>query len=134
MNIKTIKIGLGVAVITMMGLLIFEIMSYQARQVSASAPSGLPATIATTSTVIIGPGNSMTAFATSSCSARIISTVAQPVMLTFTDLAGQSPTGVFGHLQGASTTVAYDSGVYGCNLVRVYGFVASTTITISESR
>lgn len=135
MNKITIQLGLGIASILAIGLLVFGIMSFQAKTVKAGAPSGLPATMATTSSVIVGPGNAMTLFATSTaCATRVISTVAQPIMLTFTDNAGQSPTGIFGHLQAASTTVDYDSGLYGCGLVKAYGFVASTTITISESR
>jgi hypothetical protein len=43
------------------------------------------------------------------------------------------PTALIGHLQAASTTVSYDSGIYGCNAVRIYSF-ASSIITVSESR
>jgi hypothetical protein len=103
--------------------------------VNASAPSGLPATVATSSAALVNTTASML-FATSTagqCSARIVTTYASPIMLTFSDYIGQSPTGQFGHLQGASTTVAYDSGLYGCGLVKAYSFV-SQTITISESR
>lgn len=54
-------------------------------------------------------------------------------MLTFSDYAGQTPTGLYGHLQAASTTVAYDSGLYGCGLMKVYSF-ATQQITVSETR
>jgi hypothetical protein len=53
-------------------------------------------------------------------------------MLTFSDYANQTPTGVFGHLQAASTTVVYDSGQFGCDRVKAYSFGAST-ITITEA-
>ena len=97
-----------------------------------SAPSGLPATVATTSAPTVG-NTALRIFATSSCSARIITTYASSIMLTFTDKDGDVPSAILGHLQPASTTVAYDSGLYGCNTVRAYGFV-STAIWVSESR
>jgi hypothetical protein len=55
-------------------------------------------------------------------------------MLTFNDYAGQTPTGAFGHLQAASTTVVYDSGLYGCGAVKIYGFDANSVITVTETR
>lgn len=100
--------------------------------VLASAPSGLPATVATTSPAAVST-TVIPLFATSSCSSRIITTYVSPVMLTFSDYAGQVPTGTFGHLQAASTTVAYDSGLYGCGLVKAYSFAAQT-ITTTETR
>ena len=104
----------------------------QTQQVYAGAPSGIKTTVATTSANAVGNTATML-FATSTCDSRIITTVASPVMLTFSDYAGQVPTAVFGHLQAASTTVVYDSGQYGCGKVTAYAFVAST-ITLSESR
>lgn len=98
----------------------------------ASAPSGLPATIASSSSYSLTTTAS-TLFATSSCSARIVTTQASPIMLTFSDYSNQTPTAMYGHLQAASTTVAYDSGLYGCGLVKVYSFTTATT-TVSESR
>lgn len=98
----------------------------------ASAPSGIPATVATTSPALVNTSAS-TVFATSTCASRTISTVASPIMITFSDVQGSVPTGTFGHLQAASTTVAYDSGLYGCGALKVYSFVSST-ITVMESR
>ena len=98
----------------------------------ASAPSGLNATIATSSSYSLTTTASVL-FATSTCAARIITTQASPIMLTFSDYAGQTPTALLGHLQAASTTVAYDSGLYGCGLVKAYSFTTATT-TVSESR
>jgi hypothetical protein len=72
-------------------------------------------------------------FATSTCASRIITTSAAPVMMTFSDYAGQTPTGSFGHLQAASTTVAYDAGVYGCGLVKVFS-QGTQVITVTETR
>lgn len=100
-----------------------------------SAPSGLQATVATSSPAGIVVGTTaQTVFATSTCSARVITTVAKPIMITFSSFNEATPSGVFGHYQAASTTVAYDSGVYGCGALKVYGFDASTTITVTETR
>jgi hypothetical protein len=98
----------------------------------ASAPSGLPSTIATTSVPAVTTTAALV-FATSSCAARVITTTASPIMIGFSDVQGFVPTGVQGHLQAASTTVSYDSGLYGCGAVRIYSFVAQS-ITVSESR
>lgn len=110
------------------------IMLNGAYKVSASAPSGLQGTVATSS--VSGVGTTVVtliATTTGSCSARIISTKTSAIMLTFSDYAGQAPTGTFGHVQPASTTVAYDSGLYGCGLVKAFGFAADT-VTITEVR
>lgn len=73
-------------------------------------------------------------FATStSCSSRIISTQGTEIKLTFSDYSGQRPTGVNGHSQLASTTVAYDSELYGCDAVWVYPF-GTNTLTLTETR
>lgn len=93
----------------------------------------LPATIATTSNPVVGTA-AVTLFATSTCSARIITTYANPIMLTFSDRIAQTPTATFGHLQAASTTVTYPAENYGCGLFKVYGYTANTAITVSESR
>lgn len=98
----------------------------------ASAPSGLQATIATTSAPVV-TSTATIVIATSTCSARVISTQGSAVMLTFSDYAGQSPTATFGVLQPASTSVAYDSGQYGCGLVKAYSF-STQNITVVDAR
>ncbi len=99
--------------------------------VFASAPSGLPATVATSSNPIVtSTGNLI--FATSTCTARIISTATSSIMIKFNGVGG-APTSSFGHWQGASTTVAYDSGQYGCEALSIYSF-SSQLITVTETR
>ena len=102
--------------------------------VGASAPSGLQSSVATTSNPIVGTTVGTLFATTTNCASRVISTVEKPIMLTFSDYAGQTPTATFGHLQSASTTVVYDSGIYGYGLVKVYGFDANSTITVTETR
>lgn len=83
--------------------------------------------VASSSLQSVGPQQVMTVAATTTCSARILSTSAKPVMLTFTD--ADTPTGMFGVLQAASSTVVYDNTQYGCGKIKAYGFDASTTVT-----
>lgn len=98
-----------------------------------SAPPGLPTSVATTSQSGVSTTATMIFSTSTTCASRIITTRAQPIMLTFSDYAGQTPTGSFGHLQPASTTSVYDSGQYGCGLTKAFGFAADT-ITVTETR
>lgn len=130
MNTLNIKIGI---VSILLFLSIFSLVFFQSiRFAGASAPSGLPATVATTSVSLLTTTVN-TLFSTSTCAARIITTSSQGIMLTFSDYSGQSPTALFGHYQAASTTVAYDSGQFGCGLVKAYSF-ANATATLTETR
>lgn len=98
-----------------------------------AANPGTQATIATSSNPTVGTSPSLV-FATSTCQARVITTYANPIMVYFSDFKGQRPSATAGHLQSASTTVAYDASVYGCNAVYIYGYTGNTAITVSEAR
>lgn len=99
----------------------------------AHATAGeLPATVATTSEPTVGTTASLV-FATSTCGARVITTYASPIMLTFSDNQGSVPSGSFGFLQAASTTITYGNGSFGCGAYRVYSYIAGP-ITVMESR
>jgi len=122
-------ITLGAALVVLFTVLVMN------RPVDASAPSGLGATVATTTLGYTVQVSQTVLFATSTCAARVVTTRAQPIMLTFSDVQGKVPTAVSGHLQLASTTVTYDSGQYGCGTFRVISATPSTdTISVSESR
>lgn len=92
----------------------------------------LPSTIATTSNPTVGT-TAAVLFATSTCSTRVITTSAQPIMITFSENQPNVPTGSFGAIQAASTTVTYDAGQFGCGTYKVYSF-ATQLLTVSESR
>ncbi len=110
------------------------LVSYSNYTAHASAPSGLTAVIATTSQITVGATISgAPILATSTCTARIVSTGPRAVSLTMSDKTGQVPSGIFGYYQAASTTVAYDSGLYGCGALRAFGAGADSVITVSES-
>ena len=70
-----------------------------------------------------------------SCKARVVTTRgSSAIMLSFGDTTGFGSTtlsGTAGHLQLASTTVVYDSGLYGCGRMTAFGW-SSSTVTISE--
>lgn len=92
--------------------------------------SGNVARVYVNTTQVVGASSINTIFsAKNMCSTRVISTVGSPIRLSFdSDL---TPTINVGILQAASTTVTYQSDVYGCGIVR--GFAeASTTITKTE--
>ena len=131
-----------IAGVALMGaVILFTIALFlETRPTYASAPSGLNATVATTSPLTIGPTDALnvslfgaTTTTNNGCAARIITTTATPIMLEFTISASTTASGTVGHLQGASTTVAYDGGQYGCGLWTAYAF-ATTTITVTETK
>lgn len=126
--------------IILFGLFVFSFVQ-ETRFANASAPSGLPATVATSSTIAVGTSTKATILfaGDGTCSARIITTYAQPVMLSFAAVSSTTISQTVGHLQAASTTVVYDSGLYGCGLFTAIGEVystalASTTITLTETQ
>ena len=131
-NLLIALLSLGIIVIA--GALILNLNLERAQNVGG-APAGLYSTLATTSTIAVGIANNQTLFtANKQCTSRIISTVAKAIMLNFGLVGNATSTGVVGHLQAASTTIAYDAEIYGCGAVTAYGFDATTTITTSEFR
>ena len=135
---KTEKIILAVIVMVLGFVIYGSFKSKPKNKPLGQAPSGMMTLVASSTVKItVGPGNATTLFsAKNSCASRKITTYANPIMITFatsTDLDQTvEPTGVFGHLQAASTTVDYDSGTNGCGLWQAFGFGASTTISVSE--
>jgi hypothetical protein len=75
--------------------------------------------------------------ANTECDARVISTAGSNIFISFgeTGVAGNISSTTLnnnvGHLQLASTTEVYDSGLYGCGQWHAFG-TASSTITVSE--
>jgi len=129
MNTLT-KILLTIAIASTVGAFLFA-----GSRSFGGAPSGLQATVAT-STFAYPVGTAQTVlFATSTCAARVISTRNEAVMLSFNEPAGQVPTVTTGHSQLASTTVMYDAEQFGCGTVRVISATGgATAVSVSESR
>lgn len=118
------------ALIVATGLISAVIFAIAPQTAQGSAPSGLPATVATSGPLAITTA-SQTIIATSTdCAARIVSTNNQPLKLTFGDADGDTPTGTNGIWQGASTTVSYDGGLYGCGAVKAFSYAAQTIYAV----
>lgn len=96
-----------------------------------------PVHLQSATTTAVGPDTVKTLFTdetSATCKSRVITTSASPIMISFDDTTGFGSTtisGAAGHLQAASTTVAYDSALYGCGLMSAFAF-SSTTITVSS--
>ena len=129
---KTLSIPL--LLLAFLALGVFAYLTVLPKFASASAPSGSPTNNATTTPLLATAVTPLLAIATStSCNSRIISTTASPIMLTMGDQAGLRPNGSTGYIQAASTTVAYDGGLFGCGAVFVFSFTTAT-ITVSDMR
>jgi len=114
------KTSIACGVLLALSALLF--LMAQSRPVSGAAPDGERAAVATSSvSQSVTAGAVELLFATSSqCAARIVSTNAGEVKLTFSDHNGVRPTALAGFGQPASSTVAYDASVYGCGAVYVF--------------
>lgn len=99
---------------------------------AAADATTLPATVATSSPSAVTT-TARTIFATSTCATRVISTRESAITLTFSDNQGVTPTATYGHVQAASTTVAYDAAQYGCNAFKAYSFTAQN-LSVMEAR
>jgi hypothetical protein len=138
---RTIVIGL---ILLLVGLMCLSFFQQTPQEASASrlpfanvASSSVSAVVGTTSVVVLFNTNNK-------CSARIISTVGAPIMLSFStstaDALRNQPNATYGIEQLASTTVAYDSALYGCGVVTAFGYPlgasggGSSTITLLETK
>ena len=139
-NIKNIKniiaVLIGISFIAF--AIIFTLNSPQ--QIKAEATSGLPATLATSSPRQVGTSTTPTILAQGNnvCTSRVISTTNQPIMLSFGFAYDQN--GVYGSttlsqnqgiFQAASSTIAYDSGLYGCGTTSAISVVSNANIATS---
>ena len=134
------------SLIAILFIVMIAIVSQRPDNAIGSAPTGLATTVSVATTTTVGPqfitGKARRIFTeTGNCNSRIITTVGQDIALTFYDpkdaeignLSSTTLSMQIGHLQLASTTVVYDSGIYGCG--NVYGYAkASTTITLTETK
>jgi len=106
-------------------------------RVLGGATPGSYSTVSSSSAVQVGSTSVVTIFnATFNCTSRVIGTADGTIMLSF---GSTTPTRAIGHPQLATTTVAYDSEIYGCGQVQAYGYEAnpatpSTTISLIEFR
>lgn len=141
------KILLGVGLLVAGLLVVVGVVNLFVNPPLGGAPQGVASFVATSSNVLVGlhiesllyEGSQSGVGVQRKCASRIVTTRAEPIVINFSGTSLQTATTTIlstfeGHLQGASTTVVYDSAVYGCGFwgARSVG-VASTTVTISES-
>ncbi len=113
----------------------FSYLSYKPDVIIGSAPDGVTAVTAS-STVYTVAGTAVALFASStsstSCASRAISTGVSSINLSFNpDI---TPTATLGHIQATSSTVIYDSGLYGCGPWKAISLGASSQVNVSEFR
>lgn len=126
-----IPIIIAVAIFGVALVSLFLPTSKVSQQESIKGLPNLQAGIASTSAILAGPAQIKTIFQSKyACASRIISTGGNSAIMISFD-PNIAPNGVVGHLQLASTTVAYNSELYGCGAVTAYGF-SSSTITVSD--
>lgn len=130
--LKTIAISLA-GIIAVLALLVAKYED--SGPVLGGAPPGLAAGVATTSLHAVSTTVSSLFSTTtvSGCAARIVTTKTGDITLMFSQLNSIQPSAAVGHKQVASTTVAYDCGLYGADAWRVFGNI-SEDINVTETR
>lgn len=128
---------LGITVLILLAVFVGQWSASFLPKAQGSAPLGYATIRATSSndTLVLTQANTL--FATSTgCTSRVIATRWLPIAIKFGDDAQDLTQGNLGAIQGSSTVVAYDSGLYGCGLwTAVAVSPASTTatgITVTE--
>lgn len=137
---------LALVAIAALGAFFYYFSLGELREVKGATPPGIAGTVATTSVLVLDPnvavpifgvmggGGVWNPYATSStCASRIISSDGIAFRLQLRDGATATPSG--GHLHAASTTVAYDSAIYGCGKWTAYPMVTDdrmATMTVTE--
>lgn len=135
MKIALPIITLSLAITLLAGVLMFKPI----HNAWGEAFTGTAAFLQIATTTAVGPqdGEDTIFAANDTCKARVVTTQGlSAVMLSFGDktngdFSSTTLSGQVGHLQAASTTVVYDSGLYGCGRWTAYAWVSST-ISVSE--
>ena len=131
-------------IIAILAIILAALTGNQVANLGGS-PGNLASDVATSSTVSTGDKSVNVLFATSTqgglCASRTISTQANAILIQFSPGVGEGPHGTtslqngFGHPQAASSTVNYDSAVYGCGAwIVMSSGVGTTTLTITENK
>lgn len=96
------------------------------------APSGLAlATSSIEDTVAVSSTVATIFSANLNCGSRIIGTGSTTIMISF---GSSTPSNARGFWQGASSTVSYDAGLFGCGQWRAIGLNQSGSIAVTEFR
>ena len=129
------KILVSIAFVGVAAAAVIFALRVEPQEVQGSAPSGLQLNLATSSLIALKP-TPILVFATSTnCGSRVITSTSTEILIQFGDIASSTATDIipFAHKQFSSSTVEYDSGIYGCGAWRVQGITAGR-IHVSEFR
>lgn len=141
-SIKT-NIAFGVLLAVMLGIL--AIFSLSTPNADGAAFTGTASNVRMSTTTVVGPQGSAVVktqvfAANAACKSRVITTDGtSAIRISFKDIPtsgniGSTTVGAsVGHIQLASTTVEYDSGIYGCGTWNIWAW-ASTTLSVTETQ
>ena len=104
----------------------------EANTATGASPGHLPANIASTTTFSLGT-TAVRLSATSSCAARLVTSKASAIHLTFSEGDPQRPTAELGYFQATGTSAVYPAENFGCGTM--YGLVEVNVsdVTITEA-
>lgn len=135
-------------VLALIGIVLFAFGAFlytPAEKALGEAFTGTASNVRIATTTTVGPQGSAVVktqiFAgNSQCKSRIVTTDGtSAIRISFKDIPGAGNVGsttvgaTVGHLQLASTTVVYDSGIYGCGTWNAWAW-ASTSLTLTETQ
>lgn len=134
---KTLNITLSILALGIIGLTLVLVMK-PLDTATGAGWFGYSSYLQHASTTAVGPQTVKTlatAKTDGSCKSRVVTTNNNGINLSFGDatlFSSTTLTATKGHYQAASTTVVYDSGLYGCGRMTALGLIASGTVTVSE--
>ena len=130
---------LNIIIISLL-VIIVGVLVFRPSPPLGGAPPGLASSYATSSSITVpvyvnNPLVAVRLFATSTeCAARTITTDENSLMVVFGEIGTTTyTTGTFGHIVGASSTITYDAGEYGCGTWKaVSNGVSAANVTVTE--
>lgn len=132
----TLKLSIIFSTLALLAMVGYTLVLPQV--VSSNGFIGSAAYIQTATTTTVGPQSVVTLFEATTdnpCKSRIVTTNEDAILISFGDVTGFGSTTLaagVGHYQAGSTTVAYESGIYGCGLMTALGETASGTVTLTS--
>lgn len=142
---KSIQINVALGVLAVVMLIVLGLFVTNTPEVNGGAFTGTASNVRLATTTTVGPQGSAVVktqvfAANGACKSRTITTDGtSAIRISFKDIPGSGNIGsttvgaTVGHLQLASTTVAYDSEIYGCGTWNVWAW-ASTTLSVTETQ
>lgn len=142
---KSIQINIVLGIIVGLALAVFGSFVTSTQQADGAAFTGTASNVRLATTTVVGPQGSTVVktqvfAANAACKSRVITTDGtSAIRISFKDIPGSGNIGsttvgaTVGHLQLASTTKEYDSGIYGCGTWNIWAW-ASTTLSVTETQ